>query len=438
MGRDAALAFTRLAKRHVEKDPDGDSIDVAKLNEAIRTAFVGIFIVRGKPWDEQKWIDRMLNRAAREAKRAHKERTHYVPCVILYNGHPTEFEIGPVRFVTKDRFFTDYGEKIKLDHEENRVKQRLKLDEMIAEGKYRAEDKKREEESKEIEQKILAWITDYYGAFTWIAEVTVPPCSAKVSRERAEITVQAALDVLKLFFGYRGGKDFRLGHHRGERDRTAHLTRGPDGVFHYSLWRGGEGGSAEEGWYEHVKENTSWALQAAGSAVEAYLQPRKVKSQHRDRWLGALHWYGQAVSEREPSAQLVKYVAALERLTVLEETGTVDEEGTQDVTDVVTRRTALLASETGDRAEVMTLRENARTLYRWRSNLMHGRSSPLTKELLEVMHLAHRMTQQAMFAALAIYVQLDMAGKLKEQDLEDRFVELEKEAFSPTEDGTIT
>lgn len=115
-----------------------------------------------------------------------------------------------------------------------------------------------------------------------------------------------------------------------------------------------------------------------------------------------------------------------ERLTVLEETGKVDEQGTQDVTDVVTRRTALLGCESGDVTEIARVREDARRLYRWRSNLMHGRSSPLTKELSDVMHLAHRITQQAMFAALAIFVQLDMAGKVTGQDLEDRFVKLER------------
>jgi hypothetical protein len=56
---------------------------------------------------------------------------------------------------------------------------------------------------------------------------------------------------------------------------------------------------------------------------------------------------------------------------------------------------------------------------------MHGRSSPLTKELLEVMHLAHRITRGAMFSALGIYVQLDMSGKVEPKDLEARFVELE-------------
>jgi hypothetical protein len=444
MGRDGTDAFSRLTKRHAEKDADGDAIDLEKLNRAIRAAFVEIFIVQGKPWTEQKWIDRMLSRAIRQVKSTHQTRTHYLPCVALSKGHPDEFAIGRVRFISKEKFFADYRDKIAEDHEASRKASRARLDEGIAEGKYRAEDKKSEQESKDLEQKILQLIIDYYDAFPWVAEVTVPACSSSISRMRAETTVQAALDVLKLFFGPRGGKDFRLGHHRGQRARTAHLTRDAAGVFHHSIWSGGEGAFAEEGWYEDLKKHLWWALEAAGSAIEAYLEPRKVKSEHRDRWLGALHWYGQAVSERQPAAQLVKYVAALERLTVLQETGR------QDVTDVVTRRTALLASECCQVTEVEKVRAQARKLYSQRSNLMHGRSSPLTKELLGVMHLAHRITRRAMFEALGLYVQLDMAGKVKGRDLEDRFIELESifrvpggsalnegtEAFRPPGDDT--
>ncbi len=426
ISRDATRAFARLAKRQAAIDPDSHAIDLDKLDDAIRGAFVEFFIVKGRPFDEQKWVDRMLNRAVKQMKKEHAATTHYLPCVILSKGHPEEFHIGPVRFIAGEKFFADYGDKIKDDHDDGYRQQRAKLDALMAEGKYPVDQKKSDHESDELNQKVLGWITDYYGSFTWIAELTVPPCSSKVSRARAETTVQAALDVLKLFFGYRGGRDYRLGHHRGERDRIAHLTRGLDGVFHYSIRSGGEGGSAEEGWYEGIKTGPSWwALDAAGDAIHAYLAPGAVKSDHRDRWLGVLHWYGQAVTDTTPASQLVKYVAALERLTVLEETKTMDKIEGQKVTDVVTRRTALLGCESDDAADIARTRTEARTLYDWRSALMHGRSSPLTKELDDVMHLAHRITQRAMFAALAIYVQLDMAGKVCSKDLEARFVELE-------------
>jgi hypothetical protein len=303
---EAARAFLRLTKRHADIHPDGEGIDLEELNTAVRAAFVDFFIVQLKPYDEQKWVDRMLNRATRNVTRQHAERTHYLPCVVTFKASPPEFAVGPVRFVTQEKFFDEYGQKIKNDYDDSNRQKRKLLDAKVAAGEYRAEDLKSGEESDDIDRMVFAWIDDYYREFKWIAEVTVPPCSTKISRQRAETAVQAALDVLKLFFGWRHGRDFRLGHHRGARDKTAHLIRGTDGIFDYEIGRsGGEGASADDGWYENIQEHSLWALQAAGSAISAYLSQRKTRSPHRDRWLGALHWYGQAVSDSRRAARQV-------------------------------------------------------------------------------------------------------------------------------------
>jgi hypothetical protein len=55
----------------------------------------------------------------------------------------------------------------------------------------------------------------------------------------------------------------------------------------------------------------------------------------KERFLDAMAWYGQAISEKQISVQIVKCVAALERLTVTKKL----EKG---LTDTVVRRTALL------------------------------------------------------------------------------------------------
>lgn len=57
IGRDAMEVFSRLAKRHAEKDPDGEAIDLEKLNGAIRSAFVDIFI-RSTPAVGRTDVDR--------------------------------------------------------------------------------------------------------------------------------------------------------------------------------------------------------------------------------------------------------------------------------------------------------------------------------------------------------------------------------------------
>ena len=396
ISREAARRFAQLAKRQRDIDPNKHAISLSTLEEAIRETFVEIFISEGRPV-ERKFVDRMLGKAVQREKKDHKAVVHYLPCVIMSTGYPSYFEIGPVRFISKEKFFDDFELKIDAD--------------LRAGNKY----------PEETYNQILDWIHGYYKEFVWIAEVSVPACNSKISRERAEMTVQAAIDVLKLFFGYAGGRRFRLAQDGSRPDKSAHLMRGCNGAFRW--WIGGYaigGAFVKDDWYDRMMQESAWAVQAAGNAISRYLLPG-AKSDHRDRWLDALNWYGQAVSERLPSAQLVKYVAALERLTVTKESGS------NNVTDIVTRRTALLSVQFDLVPDILKARKDARTIYRWRSNLMHGRSSPLTKNILSVVQLADSITQKAIFGALALYIDLELKGKSKSKDLEQYFSDLEKQ-----------
>ena len=233
--------------------------------------------------------------------------------------------------------------------------------------------------------------------------MTVSACDPKVSGERAETTVRAALDILKLFFGSYNGRGLRLGHDRGYSERTASLTRGPDGTFRHSIGQRGEGALLNAGWYSAWRRTMHGFFRLQAARLKVIIPGNK--SDHRDRWLDALNWYGQAVSERLPSAQLVKYVAALERLTVTAEDHT-NEDHREEVTDIVTRRTALLAVQSYEPNLLKQARENARKLYRWRLDLMHGRSSPLSKEISSVIYLASEIVQEAILGLLNILLKL--------------------------------
>jgi hypothetical protein len=424
MSREAALRFHQLAERQRAVDSDPDSLDVEAIDRALRAGFVETFIIKRRPYDERKWIDRILARAVKRAKQRHESITYYFPCVVTAKGDPPEFVIGPVRFFSTEKFFLDFGDKILADDKEANKRQRDELKKLIAERKYFPEKELGEEERARLDKLFIDWIYEYYKSYAWIAEVTVPICDPKVSRARAETTVQAALDILKLFFGSYGGRDLRIGHDRGYSKKTASLARGPDGIFRPSIGQRGEGALLDAGWYEQMVKQNAWILQAAGSAIEGYLNPRN-KSHHRDRWLDALNWYGQAVSERLPSAKLVKYVAALERLTVTPKDHP-NENCRQELTDIVTRRTALLTVRSYKPNLLKRARENARKLYRWRSDLMHGRSSPLSREVSSLIHLAHEIVQDAIFNALGHFVDLEISNHRAAQDLYVRYQQLEK------------
>src|SRR5207253_11346072 len=145
------------------------------------------------------------------------------------------------------------------------------------------------------------------------------------------------------------------------------------------------------------------------------------------RWLDALNWYGQAVAEQLPAVKIVKYVAALERLTITEETETDEDRG---LTNAVTRRAALFAAGTDVEARNRR-REEAREMYKLRSKLMHGQRSPISKEQLvsdehrSLMVKADDLTRHVLIDALAEYANLVMSGKKDDHDLEEHLRALE-------------
>lgn len=389
IGPKAALRFRSLAKRHCNLYKH--IIDVSSLERAIKIAFAKTFIEDEKPI-EIKYIDRMLNKAVKEAQKTHKVVTHYLPCVITIQGKPDEFKIGPVRFLTTEKFFKDFGCKIEND--------------IVSYGFKK-------------DGTIVTNLNDYYKSFVWVAEVNVPMCDYKISEERAIQVVQAALDVLKLFFHQSNGHDLKIGYYTDcYRDR-AKITRTPDGMFHPEVGRRIYGIPANPMWYtDIIKSKGKGYLVNAGPVIERYLKPEK-KNELYDRWLNALYWYGQAVSEDRPAEQLVKYVAALECLTV------TPLDGKDNVTDIVTRRTAILLAGACN-GNFDAIYANARKLYSKRSDLMHGRISPIKKDISSIVSLAHKIVPDVLLVTLELFLCLDMNGRNSSKELFNEYKLLEE------------
>jgi hypothetical protein len=390
IGHEAALRFNKIAKRHCELHNYND-IDVLALEREIENEFAKTFIEDKRP-NEKKFIDRMLNRAVKATQNNHKTNTHYLPCVITRQGQPSEFRIGPVRFLTTDKFFKDFGAKFEKDYTSYGITGRT----------------------------IITKIYDYYKSFIWVAEVTVPLCDDKISEERALQVVQGALDVLKLCFPHSHSHDLRMGYHHSNSEDTAKITRTSDGMFHPGVGWHGYGVPTNPMWFNDIMSNNKWYLDCAGNAIESYLKPES-KSENLDRWLRALYWYGQAVSDDLPGVQLVKYVAALECLTV------TPSDGIEDVTDIVTRRTALLIAQDYKDDVFEKTYANARRLYRWRSDLMHGRISPIKKDIDSIVSLAHEIVPQMMLIVLNMFWCLEMNGRNSSKDLFNEYRSLERQ-----------
>jgi hypothetical protein len=416
-GREAYNRFYQIAERHLATEPSlKNNFDAEVFANAVVEEFVRVFLKDAREVD-QRWVNKMLSATVKKLKSKHKALTHYIPCVIVSDKEPQEFRIGPVRFMTVDKFLSENHEALENERRrllEDGLKNRQ---EMIEKGLRTAEELLPENSAK-FADMLVDGLTEYFKQFRWVAEVAIPECEEEVSLRRAEIVVEAALDILKLFFTESYGKNLRLGHSRGFAERTASLTREADEKLNIKIHRGSEhvpGGSA---WFEKVTGKDPFYIKAAGTALQSLIDPRYV-SHLGQRFLDALNWYGQAVTELRPSAQIIKYAAALERLTVTKKE--------KDLTQVVTRRTALLTYDK-DKGDFERAKKDAGEIYEWRSNLMHGSCSPFDRELDSVTPLAEKITRRALFVALDLFVYLDNTiENAKEIDLEKKYQSLESE-----------
>jgi hypothetical protein len=114
MSRDAGIRFGELAWRHQQSDPAGDDLDLESLDKSIRERFVAMFIANRLPIQRSN-VQKMLHSAAKASRKEHERLTHYVPCVVVAGSDPVEFTIGPLRFLTTQKFFEENRKKIEED-----------------------------------------------------------------------------------------------------------------------------------------------------------------------------------------------------------------------------------------------------------------------------------------------------------------------------------
>jgi hypothetical protein len=417
VGAAAGRRFYELAARHLSTRPDlKHNFDTELFTAAVKKEFVWTFLKRGEKELSQRVIDKMLAAAVKRAKKEHKALTHYIPCIVVSSKEPEAFRIGPVTFVCMEKFLHDHKEAFEAERESIREDHIRRCQEAIAAGRP-AEEIATPDISEKLAERLVGNTVEYFEQFKWIAIVSIPECDVTLSRERAERAIEASLDTLKLFFGRTHGKPLRQGHALGTPPKTAKLTREADGKFDFSYGWSSQDTPAGKEWFGVLSGPNESYLRAAASALYACVNPQH-GSHLNERFLDAMAWYGQAVSEQQTSVRIVKYVAALERLTVTKKL----EEG---LTSTVTRRTALLSYD-GTKEGYERVLEDAEKIYDYRSGLMHGSRSPFDKDLRFVVPLADEITRKALFDSLRIFTELDHEVKnAKAKDLEAKYQKLE-------------
>ncbi len=153
----------------------------------------------------------------------------------------------------------------------------------------------------------------------------------------------------------------------------------------------------------------------AGVVLEARLDPDLSRSLS-ERILDAAQWFGEATRDTSPSTKVVKYVTAIERLTL---TMKLDEGLTKSVCERVAALTTGLI-------DGRTFEENKSAfskVYGIRSDLVHGAMSPNDPKVAKQVIAAGDYAEFAILRALHVWGEEALrSATFKTAGLEQRFV----------------
>ncbi len=365
--RDAYDAVIDLAERHRDSLAVPDDYSVTEIADVIREQIIKVMVAEKQ---DEPALARVLAVAVAEANKNHVKRTYHFPCVITRSDKPPQFRIGPVAFTSAPAFPLFVATEVKA----------------YVEGST----------DKEHATERIGQFHKYCGEYGWVATVTVPPCSEKSSKRRAEVAVGTAINLLRLLIGIPHGRDMRLAHAMPSHPRHIEYAIQKEGDLNF-IWSGKGGGALlGDDWHLAIDKCRDFWNRSA-PLISAAL--KGTRSEIANRIIDALTWFGEAAFESAPGTQIVNFVAALERLTTMGRFGVHG----------FCSHVALLAYDTD--AEFEKTYWDAHAIYMARSHVMHGTLSPTDPTFLKTLRLAHDVTRIALFRGLEVHCLLDNGGK---------------------------
>jgi hypothetical protein len=301
---------------------------------------------------------------------------HHIPCSVVVHQEPNRFQIGPVHFVRRELFF-----------KENEVALR-NAQEPAGDVKWAFEE-----------------LHNFFGRFLWVASVTIDRAHKEVSRSRAREIVQMALDMLKLVVGSERGSGIRQGYDYAMPRSTSDLVSTEDGDFLPS-WRGRmQDAILRDNWYEMISRWELW--KTAESIFVTYADAWEPPPELHRRFLDALRWHGEGISDAHADSRFAKYWISIERLVSLK------------ANDEVTRKAALLSCSGPEHFSARF--KKCQRLYGKRSALVHGRTDMDAEESEGLAAETENLSQIVLFSYLRLLRILQEKNRFDHEGLEREF-----------------
>lgn len=267
----------------------------------------------------------LFKAAVQSVGSSHEALTHYIPCSVVAEVNPDRFTIGPVTFSLMEHFLKEHSGTLRQS------------------GHW-------------LGEKGFAVFESLFSEFLWVASIAVPKCDLSVSRERASTGVQAALDLFKLFVG--GDRARYVGHaySHAPRFKLANLASSDLVTFRFSFSAQSPNAIVADDWFRYFSRAPEWKV--ANALLLAYWHSWGRASEPVVRFGEALAWHGDAISERDANARVVKFWTAIERVVTLKEGD-----------PVVARAATISIVEDAEDAKWLSYCQKS---YGQRSNIVHG------------------------------------------------------------------
>jgi len=391
-GIDAARRFGILADRVLEYEPQlVGRLSRSKTKDRVVAAFVQR-VLREKREVDAGTAEQILRDVSEGCKASLRTAEHFVPCVLFLNGGPDEFSIGPVTFSRRVAFFRSRRASLTKSVQAS-IQSHIDQVARAVEGGFPRDRAATPEQSRQFIRGLRARALKTFRQYPWIARVEVSECDHETGEEVAERVVALAINSMRVLLGARRTDGIRLAWSRSDALRTARMWSDSDGIVRVGIGSRADGPVGFENWHEGLTQSGGFELSTFGSALIPLVKCASLRHVHQ-RFLDAVNWFGDAATDPEPTASVVKYVSAIERAVF----GSWQRDRMKDF---ASRLEALW--EAYDCEGRKTVAAEAREIYQARSRLLHGAVSPRDASVHRLAVLSEKLSRQCILCVLQLY-----------------------------------
>ncbi|WP_182913283.1 HEPN domain-containing protein [Xanthomonas vasicola] len=363
-GAAAWARFTHLVDLICSECPElARRVGRPALHKAVKKGYVSLVIDFGKPINNSI-AKELLEFACGEAEKSMRDSEHSIPCDLFAAGSVERFQVGPVEFLRRPLFFRQRKIALKSGIEMSVREGLIKRDEWVAKG-FSPDQMKSEGEFRAHGRAMYAQAIKIYRGYRWVACVKIHHHVDDVAEQLALRVVNLAIHVLRVVIGAGVASGLGLAWSPTRPHRDANLWFDSSGCMRVKISTRVKGVVALMDWDEVLGPPFLPYLTSFGSSLFALAEGRDV-SHIQQRLIDSLTWFGDAATDLESAAKIVKYVSAIERVIIAGR-----QEGTR-----VTFMKRLQALYEGFQCDGSSnIGDRASRLYVARSAILHGEMS---------------------------------------------------------------